>query len=124
MWSLGVIVFILLSGYPPFTDNDKRALFRKIRTGAYEFHPDYWDGISDDAKNLVKGLLTVDPKERLSSKQVLGNRWTYGEGDQSMASYSVMEPNFAKLKRFNSKRKVRAAVSTVVAVNKLTTVAL
>ena len=102
MWSLGVIVFILLSGYPPFVDDDTKSLFRMIRHATYEFHPDYWDGISDDAKNLVKGLLTVDPKERLSSKQVLGSRWTFGEWDQSMASYDVMEPNFAKLKRFHT----------------------
>lgn len=123
MWSLGVIVFILLSGYPPFTDSDKRALFRKIQKGKFDFHPDYWGGISEEAKEMVKGLLTVDPKKRLSAKELLETEWIHFDANESLASYDVMEPNFAKLKRFNTKRKVRAAVSTVVAINRLTTLA-
>ena len=121
MWSFGIIVFILLSGYPPFVDNDKRALFRKIRKGDFEFHPDYWGGISEEAKQLVRGLLTVDPTKRFSSKEVLDTMWIHFDGEDSMASNDAMEQNFAKLKRFNTKRKVRAAVSSVIAINKLAT---
>ena len=102
MWSLGVIVFILLSGYPPFVDDDKKALFRSIRHASFEFHPDYWDGISEEAKHLVKGLLTVDPKKRMSSKQVLEGRWMHYEDDESIAISEVMKPNFAKLQSCNT----------------------
>ena len=54
MWSFGVILYILLGGYPPFHDDNQRTLFRKICKGDYTFHPDYWAGVSEDAKDLIK----------------------------------------------------------------------
>jgi serine/threonine protein kinase len=54
MWSFGVILYILLGGYPPFHDDNQRTLFRKICKGDYTFHPDYWSGVSEDAKDLIK----------------------------------------------------------------------
>lgn len=57
MWSFGVILYILLGGYPPFHDDNQRTLFRKICKGDYTFHPDYWSGVSDDAKDLIKYVL-------------------------------------------------------------------
>lgn len=54
MWSFGVILYILLGGYPPFHDDNQRTLFRKICKGDYTFHPDYWSGVSDEAKDLIK----------------------------------------------------------------------
>lgn len=50
MWSIGVIIFVLLSGYPPFHDESQIRLFRKIKTGRYKFHEEYWHSISSDAK--------------------------------------------------------------------------
>merc|ERR1712071_420659 len=64
IWSLGVIVYILLGGYPPFIEQNQRELFRKIRKGQYEFHEEYWGQVSDDAKNLIRQLLTVQPSKR------------------------------------------------------------
>lgn len=57
MWSFGVILYILLSGYPPFRDKVEKQLFLKIRSGVYEFHPKYWDKVSEDAKDLIRRLL-------------------------------------------------------------------
>lgn len=57
MWSFGVILYILLSGYPPFRDKVEKQLFLKIRAGVYEFHPKYWDKVSEDAKDLIRRLL-------------------------------------------------------------------
>jgi calcium/calmodulin-dependent protein kinase I len=54
MWSFGVILYILLGGYPPFHDDNQRTLFRKICKGDYTFHPDYWSGVSSDAKDLIR----------------------------------------------------------------------
>ena len=56
MWSLGVIVYILLGGYPPFIEQNQRDLFRKIRKGQYEFHEEYWGQVSGDAKELISSL--------------------------------------------------------------------
>ena len=54
MWSLGVITYILLGGYPPFIEDNQKNLFRKIRQGEWEFHPQYWGNVSKEAKELIK----------------------------------------------------------------------
>ena len=64
MWSLGVIIYILLGGYPPFIDHDQRKLFDKIKKGKFEFHPEYWRAVSQESKDLISSLLTVDPNKR------------------------------------------------------------
>lgn len=76
MWSTGVITYILLGGYPPFHDDkDQASLFRKIRKGIYEFHADYWDHVSEEAMDLIRGLLTVDMHKRLTVEQALQHSW-------------------------------------------------
>eukprot|EP00566_Odontella_aurita_P010351 CAMPEP_0113540584 /NCGR_PEP_ID=MMETSP0015_2-20120614/8561_1 /TAXON_ID=2838 /ORGANISM="Odontella" /LENGTH=428 /DNA_ID=CAMNT_0000440403 /DNA_START=55 /DNA_END=1341 /DNA_ORIENTATION=- /assembly_acc=CAM_ASM_000160 len=117
MWSVGVILYILLGGYPPFIENNQRELFRKIRRGDYEFHEEYWGTVSKDAKNLISSLLTVNPDLRLTAPKALQNKWICGD-DKSLAEHDLGR-NHEKLRAFNGKRKFRAAVSTVMAVNKL-----
>ncbi|XP_078599628.1 serine/threonine-protein kinase Chk2-like isoform X1 [Branchiostoma floridae x Branchiostoma japonicum] len=75
-WSLGVILFVCLGGYPPFTDERKdMKLEEQIIRGSYQLHEKYWRGISDDAKDLIKKLLTVDPKKRFTVTQALNHPW-------------------------------------------------
>ncbi|RLO10768.1 hypothetical protein DYB28_003065, partial [Aphanomyces astaci] len=64
IWSIGVITYILLCGYPPFHDDNHHALFRKIKQGQFEFDAPYWDAISDDAKHFIGQMLVVDNKLR------------------------------------------------------------
>ena len=64
MWSCGVIVYILLGGYPTFHDDNHAILYRKIKAADYAFDPQYWDQVSDDAKDLIKKMLVVDPDKR------------------------------------------------------------
>jgi serine/threonine protein kinase len=77
MWSLGVVLFMLLGGYPPFyePEDDAKTLYRKIANAEYEFHPENWAEVSEEAKDLVRGLLTVDPKRRLTVDQALNHPW-------------------------------------------------
>ena len=117
MWSLGVIVYILLGGYPPFIEQNQRELFRKIRKGQYEFHEEYWGQVSDDGKNLITKLLTVDPSTRFSADTALSNKWI--SADDSKLAAQDLGVNLEQFKKFNAKRKFKAAVSTVVAANKL-----
>jgi len=63
MWSLGVILYILLCGFPPFYHEQTPQLYKQIKKGEYDFPDPYWTGISAEAKNLVACLLTVDPKK-------------------------------------------------------------
>merc|ERR1712078_558989 len=65
----------LLGGYPPFIESNQRTLFRKIRKGQYEFHEEYWGQVSEDAKDLIRNLLVVDPDKRYTSEQALENKW-------------------------------------------------
>jgi calcium/calmodulin-dependent protein kinase I len=116
MWSLGVIVFILLGGYPPFIENNQRELFRKIRKAQYEFHEEYWGQVSQEAKDLIKGLLTVNRDKRLTSTQALKDKWILA-GDDVLAA-NDLGVNLNEFKKFNGKRKFKAAVKTVMAANK------
>lgn len=118
MWSLGVIVFILLGGYPPFADKNQRDLFRKIRKGQYEFQPDYWNQVSEEAKDLIRSLLTVDPTKRSTAGKVLEHKWVKGS-DEVLVKYNL-GPNLEEFRKFNAKRKMKAAIKAVIATNKLT----
>lgn len=71
MWSIGVIAYVLLCGYPPFYASSQLELFRKIRDCDYTFHAGYWTDVSDEAKNLVQGLICLDTNKRLSAKEAL-----------------------------------------------------
>ena len=111
MWSLGVIIYILLGGYPPFIEQNQRELFRKIRKGQYEFHDEYWGGVSKDAKNLISSLLTVDPAKRLSAKEALEHKWMLADGKKLAAQ--DLGTNLAEFKKYNARRKFKGAVNAV-----------
>lgn len=79
MWSLGVIMYILLCGYPPFYSNHGAAISpgmkKRIRNGQYEFPNPEWNKVSKDAKDLIRGLLKTVPEERLLIEEVIRNKW-------------------------------------------------
>lgn len=114
---IGVILYILLGGYPPFHDENQSRLFRKITRADYQFHPDYWGSVSDDAKNLIRGLLTLDMNKRLTVDQALRHPWL-GKSAQELAARSL-DSNLAELRRYQATRKLRAAVRAVMAMNRM-----
>ncbi|CAN8017214.1 unnamed protein product [Ixodes persulcatus] len=79
MWSLGVIMYILLCGFPPFYSNHGLAISpgmkKRIRAGQYDFPNPEWKNVSQDAKDLIRGLLRTDPSQRLNIEEVLANKW-------------------------------------------------
>lgn len=117
MWSFGVILYILLGGYPPFHDDNQRALFRKIVKGEYEFHPEYWGTVSDEAKDLIRGLLTLDMDKRLTVDQALAHPWL-NRSDQELEARNL-DSNLAALRKYQATRKLRAGVKAVMAVNRM-----
>jgi calcium/calmodulin-dependent protein kinase I len=117
MWSLGVIVYILLGGYPPFIEQNQRELFRKIRKGQFEFHEEYWGQVSDEAKGMISTLLTVSPVQRADAEKAMRNGWI--GADASKLEAQNLGGNLEQLKKYNAKRKFKAAVKTVIATNKL-----
>uniref|UniRef100_A0A8C4YS07 Protein kinase domain-containing protein n=1 Tax=Gopherus evgoodei TaxID=1825980 RepID=A0A8C4YS07_9SAUR len=109
-WAVGVILFILLSGNPPFyadTEQESgrgqdRQLFRQILAGEYSFDPPYWDEISPAAKKLVSQLLEVDQDQRITAQEALGHVWIAGnvalEKNLKEGVCAQIEKNFAKAK--------------------------
>lgn len=75
LWSVGVVIFVLLVGYPPFLDENQTKLFAKIRNGEWVFYDEDWSNISQDAKDLIKGLLVVDPSDRWTIEDCLRSNW-------------------------------------------------
>ncbi|XP_046619304.1 calcium/calmodulin-dependent protein kinase type 1 isoform X5 [Neodiprion virginianus] len=78
VWSIGVISYILLCGYPPFYDENDANLFAQILRGEFEFDSPYWDDISDSAKDFIKKLMCVNVDERYTCKQALAHPWISG----------------------------------------------
>ena len=111
IWSLGVIVYTVLGGYPPFIEKNQRNLFRRIKKGDYEFHPQYWNTVSPGAKKLITKMLTVDPKKRITAEEALKDNWILGEAE--LLAGMDLGVNLAEFKKFNAKRKFRAAVNAV-----------
>ena len=88
LWSVGVVIFVLLVGYPPFMEDNQAVLFDRIRMGQWTFDDDDWRHISNDARDLIRGLLVVDPKERWTVKDALRCRWIRQDG-VSLSSRSL-----------------------------------
>lgn len=84
LWSVGVVVYILLVGYPPFMKDTQAELFQQIRTGAWEFLDEDWANISTEAKELVRNLLQVDPEQRWTVEQALKSAWISERNVESM----------------------------------------
>ena len=74
-WSLGVILYVMLCGFPPFYADDNNTLFNMIKKADFEFHSPYWDNVSENAKDLIKKLLIVEPEKRLSTEEILKHPW-------------------------------------------------
>ncbi|XP_051546907.1 calcium/calmodulin-dependent protein kinase type 1D-like [Myxocyprinus asiaticus] len=78
-WSIGVIAYILLCGYPPFYDENDSKLFEQILKADYEFDAPYWDDISDSAKDFISCLMEKDPAKRYTCDQALRHPWIAGD---------------------------------------------
>jgi len=108
MWSAGVILYILLCGYPPFYSEKEPELFESIMQANYSFHIPYWDHISDEAKDLICHLLVVNPKERYTATEAIQHQWFEVDNDTMKKPLnSVMRE---KLKNHNSQRKSRVTL--------------
>ena len=75
MWSIGVILFMMMSGCPPFSGPNDHAIIESVRRGEYKFDPRYWSDKSSEVKDLVSKLLEKDPKKRFTAAQAIGHKW-------------------------------------------------
>ncbi|KAK9302390.1 hypothetical protein QLX08_005636 [Tetragonisca angustula] len=100
VWSIGVISYILLCGYPPFYDESDANLFAQILKGEFEFDSPYWDDISDSAKDFIHKLMCVNVEERYTCKQALAHPWISGNAASNKNIHGTvseqLKKNFAK----------------------------
>ena len=75
MWSLGVITYILLGGYPPFYADNNKDLIRMTKRGKFEFHEGEWGEISQGVKDMISSMLVLDPSKRASAADILAHPW-------------------------------------------------
>jgi serine/threonine protein kinase len=115
MWSFGVITYILLGGYPPFQNDNKLKLLQQIVRAQYEFHPDCWSEVSQEAKDFISGMLTLDPHRRLTVDGALAHPWMQTQ-DEQLAAHGLAA-NQAALRKYQNLKKLKAGVRTVMAVN-------
>ncbi len=101
MWSIGVIVYILLVGYPPFYADNDPALFKKIMACEYDLNGEGWDVISNEGKDLIRNLLVKDPKKRLTATQMLKHPWI------ASRHLSSKQLQMTKLRDFVTKRQFK-----------------
>jgi len=104
MWSAGVIMYILLCGYPPFYSDNDAELFESIMQAKYQFHSPYWDHISDEAKNLIRSLLVPNPEKRLTADQALAVTW-FMDKHKAVTASVIHQDMRTNLKVHNEKRK-------------------
>ncbi|XP_023691065.1 uncharacterized protein [Paramormyrops kingsleyae] len=123
-WAVGVIMFILLSGNPPFydeteeddTDQHNRILFRRIVAGEFEFDSPYWDDISPAAKELVCKLMEVDPMLRVTAQNALTHDWIAGQG---ASEKNLRDGVCAQFKKNFAKAKWRKAIRVTTFMQRL-----
>merc|ERR1712224_660281 len=75
LWSCGVIMYLILCGYPPFYGRAGPEILHKVRLGYYKFNEADWKNVSEDAKDLIRKLLKMNPRERYTSEQALNHTW-------------------------------------------------
>ncbi|TYI59145.1 hypothetical protein E1A91_D10G014200v1 [Gossypium mustelinum] len=115
IWSAGIILYILLSGVPPFWAETEKGIFDAISEGKLDFESQPWPSISETAKDLVRKMLTKDPKKRFTSAQVLEHPWMREDGEAS--DKPIGSAVLSRLKQFRAMNKLKKLALKVIAEN-------
>jgi serine/threonine protein kinase len=117
IWSMGVICYVLLAGYPPFYDEDQKKLFKKIKEGKYHFHQDYWSATSPDAIDMIKKMLCVNQQERWTARQLLSHAWITA-GDEALAAKDLSK-SIESLRKYKAKMRFKAVTNAIIMTNRM-----
>ncbi|KAJ8423368.1 hypothetical protein Cgig2_026786 [Carnegiea gigantea] len=115
IWSAGVMLYILLSGVPPFWAETEKGIFDAIVQGHIDFESKPWPSISNGAKDLVRRMLTQDPKKRITSAQVLEHPWLREGGEAS--DKPIDSAVLSRMKQFRVMNKLKKLALKVIAEN-------
>uniref|UniRef100_A0A4W6FV27 calcium/calmodulin-dependent protein kinase n=1 Tax=Lates calcarifer TaxID=8187 RepID=A0A4W6FV27_LATCA len=115
MWACGVILYILLVGYPPFWDEDQHRLYQQIKAGAYDFPSPEWDTVTPEAKDLINKMLTINPSKRITAAEALKHPWICQRS--TVASMMHRQETVECLKKFNARRKLKVRLLAILHVS-------
>lgn len=109
MWSLGVMLFVMLAGYPPFDGPNEALILDKVRVGKYSFDNDEWTYISDDAKEFIRKCLVKDPSKRMSAEQALQDKWISKYANSNDVDLPTLVKSLSNMKTFRADKKIQEA---------------
>lgn len=115
VWSAGVMMYILLCGYPPFNAPSDRGIMNKVRTGHYTFPDAEWSKVSLQAKDLISRLLDRHPRTRISAEQAIRHQWFTMHMPDSIANEPLGIDILSKFRRFQSLSRLKKLALTVIA---------
>lgn len=98
IFSCGVILYILLCGYPPFNGRSDREIFNAIKKGIFFFPDEDWNETSEEAKDLISKMLIIDPKKRFSAEECLSHPW-FNIYD-NLSNYKINKNALIRMKKF------------------------
>mmetsp|Transcript_88907 Transcript_88907/g.252078 ORF Transcript_88907/g.252078 Transcript_88907/m.252078 type:complete len:414 (+) Transcript_88907:2-1243(+) len=116
LWSVGVIMYVMLCGYPPFFGETDAEVLAKVRLGNFNFNAADWKNISDDAKNLIRALLKMNPKERFNAGQALNHGWIKNKAPKAR-QVAISASHVENLRSFRSQNKLKKIALHHVAQN-------
>jgi len=114
IWSCGVIMYVLLCGYPPFFGETDADVLAKVRLGNFNFNPADWKNVSDDAKSLIRWMLKMNPRDRYTAEQALNHEWIKNKAPRAQSV--PLRSNFVdNLRGFQSQNKLKKAALHIIA---------
>ena len=114
IWSCGVIFYILLCGYPPFDGDNDEQIFQAIESGEFNFPKENWSQVSEEAKNLIKKMLTLDINERISALDSLQDPWFKKFSEHNAGDKNLAKNIFGNMKKFKKNRTLEKTVISFI----------
>merc|ERR1712187_301344 len=114
LWSCGVIMYVMLCGYPPFFGETDAEVLSKVRLGNFSFNASDWKNISEDAKNLIRMLLKMNPRDRYTAEQTLNHEWIKNKAPAAK-NVSLQSGFVDNLRGFRSQNKLKKAALHIIA---------
>jgi len=114
LWSIGVIMYVLLCGYPPFSGRTDQEVLARVKQGSFSFEAKDWRHISEDAKSLIRGLLQMDPMKRTTADQALNHDWIKHKAPKA-ANVELEESFVQNLREFRGQNKLKKAALNIIA---------